>query len=59
MYGMVCVLPRFVENSEAFSQVDAALEEYNAGEVVKIVNDSGSNIWWSIQLLLDMIIEFQ
>ena len=59
MYGMVCVLPRFVENSEVFSKMDTALEEDDAAEIVKIVNDSGPNIWWPIQLLLDMIIEFQ
>ena len=59
MYGMVCILPRFVENNHIFSKVDTALEEDNAGEVVNIVNDSGSNMWWAIQLLFDVIIEFQ
>ena len=59
MYGLVCVLPRFVENNDIFSKVDTALEEDKAGEIVNIVNDSGSNMWWAIQLLLDIIIEFQ
>ena len=59
MYGLVCVLPRFVENNDIFSKVDTALEEDKAGEIVNIVNDSGPNMWWAIQLLLDIIIEFQ
>ena len=59
MYGLVCVLPRFVENNNIFSKVDTALEEDKAGEIVNIVNDSGPNMWWAIQLLLDIIIEFQ
>ena len=59
MYGLVCILPRFVENNNIFSKLDAALAEEKAGEVVSIVNDSGSNMWWAVQLLLDMIIEFQ
>ena len=59
MYGLVCILPRFVENNNIFSQVDTALAEDNAGEIVNIVNDSGPNMWWAIQLLLDIIIEFQ
>ena len=59
MYGLVCVLPRFVENNNIFSQVDTALAEENAGEIVNIVHDSGPNMWWAIQLLLDIIIEFQ
>ena len=59
MYGLVCVLPRFVENNNIFSQVDTALAEDNAGEIVNIINDSGPNMWWAIQLLLDIIIEFQ
>ena len=59
MYGMACTLPRFVENNNVFSKVDTALAEDNTGEVVNIVNDSGSNIWWAIQLLLDMVVEAQ
>ena len=59
MYGVVCILPRFVENNDIFSKVETALEEDNAGEVVNIVNDSGSDMWWAVQLLFDLIIEFQ
>ena len=57
MYGQM-VLPRFVEDNETFGRIDLALKgENNGEEIVNIINESGSNIWWAIQLLIDMINE--
>ena len=58
MYGQ-CVLPRFVENSERFSEMDRALQEEDHLEVVNIITECGPRMWWVVQLLVDMIIEYK
>ena len=58
MYGQ-CVLHRFVENNHQFDKMDAALEEDNHLEILNIITDSGPKMWWVMQLLIDMIIEYK
>ena len=58
MYGQ-CVLHRFVENNQQFDKMDAALEEDNHLEILNIITDSGPKMWWVMQLLIDMIIEYK
>ena len=39
--------------------MDAALEEDNHLEILNIITDSGPKMWWVMQLLIDMIIEYK
>ena len=58
MYGQ-CVLPRFVEDSERWSELELALEEEDHQQVVLIINECGPGLWWAVQLLIDLITEYK
>ena len=62
MFGIDFILPRFVEDDQAFNSVtDEDLENQDCDSVnktIQIVDKSGADIWWAIQIMFDIVNEF-
>lgn len=62
MFGIDFILPRFLDNDQAFNSLtegDLESQDYESvKKTIQIIDKSGANIWWALQTIFDIVNEF-